>query len=287
MIKKCISNGVTVLPVTNSNFSWIKLHNSYFNLAKDLYICFLHIPPVNSTYSRKHGDQFEHLSESIVSFANKGSIMICGDINARTATDLDFILSDSETGLSEYDPEYIFDDNILLSRNSQDHTKCSRGEMLLDLCIKSRLRILNGRILGDTQGKFTAYCSLGSSVIDYMLSSEEIMSSFLYMKVHNLQRSLSNHCMLSCAISVNYSEFHCHQNLSPLPKRYIWNANTVHVFQQELSAESYLERRGLFMDTEFTNTSEAVSCFTDILNQAASATLKCRKNAHIGKPKVS
>ena len=61
------------------------------------------------------------------------------------------------------------------------------GEMLFDLCIKSRLRILNGRILGDTYGKFTAHCSLGSSTIDYMICSEEIMNRFLYMKIHDFQ----------------------------------------------------------------------------------------------------
>ena len=271
MVKKCISNGITMLPTTNSNFSWLKLHSHYFNLAKDL--CFLHIPPENSTYSMKHGDQFETLSESVPEFSNKGSILLCGDMNARTASYLDFIQSDSENGCSDYDPEYEVDDNILHCRNSQDHTtKCSRGEMLLDLCIKSRLRILNGRILGDMQGKFTAHCTSGSSVIDYMIASEELLNKFLYVKIHDFKRSLSNHCMLSSVISVNYNEIHYTQNMSPLPTRYIWDSNSIHRFQLELSSGSCSVSRDLFMDKVFTSTSEAVSYFTDILNQAASVT---------------
>ena len=67
MVKKCISNGITVLPFTYPNFSWIKLHSQYFNMSKDLYICFLYIHPENSTYSKKHGDQFENLTELIIS----------------------------------------------------------------------------------------------------------------------------------------------------------------------------------------------------------------------------
>jgi len=61
LVRKSISAGVTPLPVTNSNFMWFKLCKSFFTLYKDLYICFLHIPPENSTYSIKEGDQFETL----------------------------------------------------------------------------------------------------------------------------------------------------------------------------------------------------------------------------------
>ena len=70
MVKKCISNGITVLPFTNPNFTWIKRYSQYFNMTKDLHICFLHIPPENSTYSKKHGDQFENLIKLIISYAN-------------------------------------------------------------------------------------------------------------------------------------------------------------------------------------------------------------------------
>ena len=75
--------------------------------------------------------------------------------------------------------------------------------MLLDLCITSRLRIMNGRILGDTQGKFTAHCSLESSVIGYMISSEELIDRFLYIKVNDFKRSLSPHIVL-CHLSELY-----------------------------------------------------------------------------------
>lgn len=47
LIRKSLVNGINVLPGENSSFMWIKLSKTYFNLQKDLYISFLHIPPVN------------------------------------------------------------------------------------------------------------------------------------------------------------------------------------------------------------------------------------------------
>ena len=43
---------------------------------------------------------------------------------------------------------------------------------------------------------FTCHCKIGSSVIDYCLCSDKLLSKILRMKVHDFDRSLSNHCML-------------------------------------------------------------------------------------------
>ena len=57
------------------------------------------------------------------------------------------------------------------------------GGELLDLCIESQLRILNGRSFGDSQGMFTSYKYNGNSVVDYMLVSENLLSQILYFNV--------------------------------------------------------------------------------------------------------
>jgi hypothetical protein len=41
--------------------------------------------------------------------------------------------------------------------------------------VQSRLRILNGRTLGDLEGKYTFHNSMGSSTIDYIISSESFL----------------------------------------------------------------------------------------------------------------
>jgi hypothetical protein len=91
---------------------------------------------------------------------------------------------------------YALDRNLSM-RNSQDiHPSCSRGKQLLELCIASQLRILNGRTLGDSLGKFTYHGPLGSSVIDYAIVSERLLDSVLYFPVHDLIRTVSDHCIM-------------------------------------------------------------------------------------------
>ena len=62
----------------------------------------------------------------------------------------------------------------MICRNSKEILEFVPGvKELLDMCISSQLRILNGRTFGDSTGKFTSYQYNGNSVIDYCLISEE------------------------------------------------------------------------------------------------------------------
>ena len=63
-----------------------------------------------------------------------------------------------------------------------------------------------------------------------------MLHKVLTMKNHNFHRSLSNHCMLSCIISVNFLE-KCENKHIPLflgPDRFIWDTNAVHRYQEAL-----------------------------------------------------
>ena len=53
-----------------------------------------------------------------------------------------------------------------------------------EFCIPSRLRILNGRTLGDLYGKFTCQKPTGASVVDYFIASEELLKDIIYFHVH-------------------------------------------------------------------------------------------------------
>ena len=93
-----------------------------------------------------------------------------------------------------------------MCRTSADVTTCNRGKSLLEICSQSQLRIANGRSFGDLTGEFTSHSTLGSSVIDYFVISEAILGKLLFMKVHNFMKSLSDHCLISCVLSVNFRE---------------------------------------------------------------------------------
>ncbi|CAC5358915.1 unnamed protein product [Mytilus coruscus] len=100
----------------------------------------------------KNFDILANLSGEIATYQDKGQVMILGDFNARTGNLEDFI-SNNDDDYNDYVPvpEEYESDKIKQSRLSNDNKFCSRGEELLDMCISSRIRILNGRTFGDYQ----------------------------------------------------------------------------------------------------------------------------------------
>ncbi|CAC5382983.1 unnamed protein product [Mytilus coruscus] len=119
-----------------------------------------------------------------------------GDFNAYTNTQLDFIEFDNVTELvnlgdSEYHPDRT------LSRNNLDHKHTNNsGKLLLNMCKETKIRILNGRTTGDLNGQPTCITYNGSSLVDYTLTSEELIDSIGYFVVHDFT-SLSNHRPIS------------------------------------------------------------------------------------------
>ena len=85
--------------------------------------------------------------------STEGDILISGDFNARTGSVVDFVANDNDFVKSCFDQQYIVD-SLNKPRNSLDTVRCGRGKNLLELCIQVGLRILNGRVFGDTLGKY-------------------------------------------------------------------------------------------------------------------------------------
>ena len=205
--------------------------------------------------------------------------MVIGDFNAHTGRAADFIISDSDADYATYDTQYSPDLKCDI-RNSEDEIICSRGRDLLDLCIQSKMRILNGRLLGDLSGKYTSHRSLGSSVIDYCICSDKLLSKILSMKVHDFDRSLSNHCMLSCILSVNFEEHRPElDNLYPLPIKYAWNSSSIEKFQNALQSAPVTAKVSHFLSENspsFCNLKCAVHDLNNLIHDAASISLKLK-----------
>ena len=126
LVSLSLSDGVEPLPVTNSSIVWFKLKSTFFNTSKDIFMCFLHIPPENSSYTVKNGDDFDTLINDICKYSSSGDLMLCGDFNARTASDPDFIQYDSNDKFIQNDSNYIYD-LVNFCRISTDVTTCNRG----------------------------------------------------------------------------------------------------------------------------------------------------------------
>ncbi|VDI22079.1 Hypothetical predicted protein [Mytilus galloprovincialis] len=101
-------------------------------------------------------------------YKEKGSFLVCGDLNSRIG-EIDDVLSNDNLDLYLESVDHV-ETPIVPKRHSVDKTVNAFGRKLLQLCYNTELTIANGR-LGNRVGKFT-FCTMnGRSVNDYLLVS--------------------------------------------------------------------------------------------------------------------
>ena len=90
---------------------------------------------------------FHKLDSDVIRFSRVGKVMIMGDLNAHTnKKEHDYIANESADNLDDFVPNNYSIDNIHRRRNTfMPQTTNEYGKIILDLCISSQLRILNGR----------------------------------------------------------------------------------------------------------------------------------------------
>ena len=131
------------------------------------------------------------LEEEIAAFFTTGHIILTGDFNARTGSLPDYVTVDSDSHIP-LPPDYIADEPI--PRISEDKKIYSYGRELLELCIASQLRILNGRIIPDKdRGACTCFTPRGSGVVDYVVAGRPCsLGNFKHFQVEDISQ-YSNH----------------------------------------------------------------------------------------------
>jgi len=91
-------------------------------------------------------------------------------------------------------------DNVL-NRCTTDTVSNSHGLKLIDLCISTSIRIANGRLHNDKTGACTFFNFNGSSLIDYLLLSEQAFKLISKFNIDPLCE-WSDHCSLSICLSL-------------------------------------------------------------------------------------
>ena len=148
-----------------------------FSLPNDIYLLYLYIAPVNSSYTVRHNLDILSLLEYISHYSSLGEIMICGDTNARTGIETDYV---DNNNIYISVPHYTACNDNIKYRNSKDLTCTTRGKEFIDLCVASNLHILNGRAFGEIFGKHTYFQYNGNSVVDYCIVSESLFRNVLF-----------------------------------------------------------------------------------------------------------
>ena len=168
------------------------------------------MPPQDTTYICKGCDNnyVDMLKDLVANLSPKGTVGVCGDLNARTGT-----LSDVPDISLNSDPLCISNDlsfpiwtseSSLSSRYSMDVKTNNYGKELLLLCQSSGLRIVNGRYSLDKHvGKFTCYKDNGQSVVDYLLAQENLFNSLLLFEIGEKWPD-SDHCPVTFHLKATF-----------------------------------------------------------------------------------
>ena len=153
LLKNSIKPGIKIIKNTSSEIQWIRLTKEFFGFEKDLYICFTYFAPSNSSYvTRNNLDVLQILEHNVTEYSQIGNVIICGDLNARTGTEIECTDFDSYVPTSFDHVDYH-----LPFRSSHDSFVNKRGRDLIDFCISHDLHFLNGRTVVDLNRKFTCF----------------------------------------------------------------------------------------------------------------------------------
>ena len=127
---------------------WLKV-NKGTGMHEDIFIATCYLSP-----AREKGNsdsKISKLSEEVMSFQQKGHVIINGDLNAWTGVACDIIKSD------KFDDKFhVTNREVPPAGNSKHKIANKRGTELLDMCKSLELYIMNGRTVGDPFGEFTS-----------------------------------------------------------------------------------------------------------------------------------
>ena len=287
LIKDTIRHGITYLPSNNSEFLWLKLCRTFFSLPYDLYVLAVYICPENSTFSGKTGNLFQLIETDIAKYSKLGKCLAFGDFNGRTSVDPDYCVDDDVLSM------FVPDDgsnriDCPIDRNNCDLNPAdNNGKSLLNLCKSSGLRIINGRVLGDSLGYHTCFSKNGNpSTIDYFLASPEILDNTRYMRVEDPCVD-SIHCLLNLCINtssfntINPQDDSC--KLEEIPN-YRWDKFAALRFQESVAKLApTFKVPDILTDPSPENIDAEVSKLSSFLQYCASeAKIRCkgRKLSH-------
>ena len=136
---------------------------------------------------------------------------------------------------------------------------------MLDLCVSAKLRLLNGRFIGDLLGNVTCINERGCSVVDYAVASESLLSSVNYYIFKN-PSYFSDHNQIATHLKCYGKVMNTNDQLEKFNFEYRWTKASKQLLENELM-ESYLyENLTRFQETKFENSQQTLNKATEIIS---------------------
>ena len=240
LFKNGLRNHIHIHKYVGDSIVWLKVTDV---LESDLYICCTYIPHEHNVYYDLYdNDLFDALLYDISDLIDQGIVIVTGDLNSRVGEGCcDYIVNDIEPGNFVNDntnPFTYINDSAMSTRKSEDKHVNTFGRKLLELCRASGLRICNGRVNGDSNGKYTFYNHLGSSVIDYVIVDSNHFDIIDNMHVCDFN-TWSDHAPVEFTVRCKYDMLRAinetiEQDCTRTHSVYQWNDDQLNVMRQEL-----------------------------------------------------
>ena len=247
-----------------------KLPGSLFGKLNTVILIALYLPP--ETSPRYDGDEkgMELLEDLLLKVRSKYcdcSILILGDLNARTGILQDYIVDDDVEHMNDIDQWYI-SSSFNAPRKSKDKTVNKFGLALIELCCEFDVHMLNGRHTHDVDGNFTYISTSGCSVIDYIILSSDMMNVVRKFSIEDYD--ISHHMPLMLTLEIIRNE----ESIDEEPQLYNyeiykWNENLRENYIMKLEDEQVLAMVDLFNYTVDENLDEAIIVLRNIVDTAA------------------
>jgi len=274
LIKKEILLFFDRLETDADNTIIFKVNANIFGLEKDVVVICTYLPPCDSKYwnTTQHGYGFETIENCLMNIYEKYSnfsVLLCGDLNARTSSENysalqgDFDVFDVQLG-----SDFL--------RNSKDLETNVFGEQLLELCNMYDLVVLNGLKDYLFDGEFTYICRSGSSVVDYFLASCDLLCSnvFCQFKVDNQVESDHLPVSVSMRLAKDIATDRTEQYVTYADK-IVWDKEKENQFIDTLynndGIKLELENATRILENDV---DRALSMFVDCLKDASSCMVK-------------
>ena len=188
----------------------VELKANSFGWQKSKYLCFIYLHQKGSPwYNTDYAMNFEQLESDLARFKNKVDVLILGNLNARTALELDYSSINPSDNYFPFpqDNDAADDDNYkckLPNRRNMDHSGAVKGHRkeLTQFCKDSGLEIGNGRLKGDEYGAFTFCNKKALTTIDHILLEEEMFDCVNNFTVSDFT-SFSDHAYLQFDLKIN------------------------------------------------------------------------------------
>ena len=224
-VKRSLARGVDQSSLVKGCEGIMCIRIPMFNvgLDRDVYICGVYIPPCSSSYTEqraRNSEVWQVLSEGLIACREKGYVLLMGDMNAHIGNrvvehgrlDLDHVTDDmldaeskvllKAVGTEETDE---YDETISPHMNIRSsycmHDVDEYGEALLQLCLTTRLHVVNG-CFGGTSGACTHVGAVGESVVDYVCIDTRLLHTVISCEVSSgCLDSISDHIPISVSVT--------------------------------------------------------------------------------------